>query len=226
MYIFAGLALGFFIPFIARRLGKVLPVTTGVLLYKIPHLPRFPHAHNPLQHKNFRKKWGLLLLNAGIMAIITASLFILAHYTLPSPLFIYATIFIWIMLCSACVDVRFFLLPDCLTIPLLLIGFYFAITTHIITPQQSIYGAFFAYIITIIAVLLSYKMRYNLFGGGDSKMIIALGSWLGVEGINYTFLASFFIFLIYSFWTKNKTGAYGPALSLAALLCFFTLYAK
>lgn len=226
MYILAGLIAGFLIPFIARRLGKILPATTGVLLYQLPHRPRFPHIHNPLRVKDFYQKWGKLLLSALFTSVLTAALYILARYFLPSSLFIYATIFIWTILCAACVDARFFILPDCLTIPLLLVGFLFAIDTHFIAPLQSIYGAFFAYVITMLAVFITNKMKHNLFGGGDSKMLIALGAWLGIEGINYTFFLSFFIFVIYTFFMKTKSGAYGPALGLASLLCFFILYTK
>lgn len=226
MYLLVGFIVGFFIPFIARRLGKILPATTGVLIYHLIHLPRIAHAHNPLQTKLLKKRWALLFANALFMSIITAALFALAHYLLPENAFVYATLFIWLILCAASVDARFFVLPDCLTIPLLLGGFLFSVMTPLITPQQCAYGALFAYTITILAVFVSAQMRYNIFGGGDSKMIIALGSWLGIEGINYTLLLSFFLFLIHSFWKKDKTGAYGPALSLAGLLCFFILYAK
>lgn len=226
MYILIGIISGFLIPFIARRLGKILPATTGVILYQLPHRPRFPHIHNPLRTKLFLKKWKQLFLQASAMAILTAILFIGAYYLLPPNVFLYACIFIWIILCAACIDIRFYLLPDCLTIPLLMLGFLFAVNTQIITPQQSICGAFFAYFVIALTVFLCNRMKHNLFGGGDSKMLIALGSWLGIEGINYTFFVSFFIFIIYSFFTKNRSGAYGPALSLASLLCFFILYAK
>ena len=226
MYILIGIVSGFLIPFLARRLGKILPATTGVILYQLPHWPRFPHVHNPLQTKQFHRKWKQLLGRAIIMSTLTTCLFALAHYILPPSAFIYASIFVWIVLCAACTDIRYFLLPDCLTIPLLMFGFLFATNTHLITPEQSIYGSFFAYFVITFAVFICNKMKHNLFGGGDSKMLIALGSWLGIEGINYTFFMSFFIFIIYSFFMKNRSGAYGPALGLASLLCFFILYAK
>ena len=226
MYILIGFIAGFLIPFMARRLGKILPATTGVILSYLPHIPRFPHVHNPIQTRLFHKKWRQLCLSALASALATGSLFILAHFTLPAAIFNYAALFIWIMLFAASVDIRFFILPDCLTIPLLFCGFLFAIQTPLITPNQSIYGALFAYGVTVIATLITSRMQNNLFGGGDSKMLIALGAWLGIEGISYTFFISFFLFVIYNFFMKSRTGAYGPALSLASLLCFFLLYAK
>ncbi len=226
MYILIGFIAGFLMPFMARRLGKILPATTGVILYHLPHIPHLPHIHNPLRTQLFYKKWRQLLLSALFSALMTSGLFVLAHSWLPSSTFVYAALFIWIVLFAACVDIRFFILPDCLTIPLLLCGFLFATQIHLISPSQCIYGALFSYVVTTLATFTTSRMQHNLFGGGDSKMLIALGAWLGIEGISYTFFISFFLFVIYSLLTKSRSGAYGPALSLAALLCFFILYAK
>ena len=145
---------------------------------------------------------------------------------LPATIHIYAIVFIWIVLCGADVDMRYLILPDCLTLPLLLLGFLAAVQTSMISPLQSLYGCFFAYLITTLSVLVLSFMKQNLFGAGDSKMAIALGAWLGVQGLNYTIFLSFFLFVIYAFFIKKRTGAYGPALGLASLFSFFLLYAK
>ena len=120
-----GFVLGFLIPFIARRLGKILPATTGIILYRLLHVPHFAHANDPLRYKLLQQKWKCLFLNAFIFAVLNASLFFLAHLYLPAQIRLYADIFIWIILLAANVDMRFYLLPDCLTIPLLLSGFLF-----------------------------------------------------------------------------------------------------
>jgi prepilin signal peptidase PulO-like enzyme (type II secretory pathway) len=108
----------------------------------------------------------------------------------------------------------------------MLTGFLFAVQTNALAPLQSVLGAFFAYFITIISVfLLSFRKR-TLFGAGDTKMAMALGTWLGVQGLNYTILISFFLFVLYAFFNKKRAGAYGPALGLAGLFSFFILYLK
>ena len=226
LQILIGFISGLLIPFIARRLGKILPATTGMILYQLLHKTRLPHTHNPIRYATYKRKWKLLFSNALLFAILNAILFGCAYLYLPSQIFPYAALFIWIILCAANVDMRFFLLPDCLTIPLLLIGFLFATQTHLITPEQSIYGSLFGYFVVTISVFLTSKKRVNIFGAGDSKMIIAIGSWLGLQGLNYVFLASFFLFVIYGFILKTRAGAYGPALGIASLLGFFILYAK
>ena len=226
MYILIAFVSGFLIPFIARRLGKILPATTGVILYQLPHIPRFPQKGSAYHKKRFKRTWLSLLAVATGYALLTSGLFFIARLFLSDQMWVYAALFIWISLCAACVDARFCLLPDSLTLPLLLLGFLFATHLHLITPQQSIYGAFFAYFIITLTIFLTNKSKYNIFGAGDSKMLIALGSWLGIEGINYTFLLSFLAFIIYSFFSKSRTGPYGPALTSAALMTFFLLYAK
>ena len=225
-YLVLAFVMGFAIPFISRRLGKILPATTGAILFQLPHRPRFPKIHNPLRHKLFNNKWKYLLTYSLMMGFLMMALCVAVSYYLPSHFYPYAFFFIWTLLCAAETDKRYFILPDCLTIPLMLTGVLFSIQTNALSPIQSISGAFFAYLITILSVfILSFK-GHTLFGGGDSKMAIALGVWLGIQGLNYTILMSFFLFVLYAFLIKKRTGAYGPALSIAGLLTFFILYAK
>ncbi|MBQ4472173.1 MAG: prepilin peptidase [Alphaproteobacteria bacterium] len=221
-----GFGLGFVVPFVARRLGKILPATTGTILYNLCHFVRMPNPHNPLQSALLRRKWQKLFLNATLWGVICASLFFLAHTLLPSQLFIYAEVFVWLMLCAIETDRRHLLLPDCLTIPLLLFGFLFATQTQTITPLQSIVGALFGYIVTTLSVFVVNFSKHNLFGGGDTKLAIALGAWLGMQGLNYSIFLSFFLFFLDSCLRKKRMGPYGPAIGVAALICFFILYAK
>lgn len=226
LYLIYTFLAGFCIPFISRRLGKILPATTGVILFQLLHFPRFPHAHNPLQHALFCHKWKQLLIAAMFLGLCNAALCFCAHQYLPSNLFPYSVFFIWVMLCAADVDMRYLLLPDCLTLPLLMVGFLFALQTDALTPIQSLYGSFFAYTITALSVFVVSFMGSNLFGAGDSKMAIALGAWLGIQGLNYAIFLSFFVFVIYAFFAHRRSGAYGPALGLASLFSFFILYIK
>lgn len=226
LYLVYGFALGFIIPFVSRRLGKILPATFGSIFFHLPHRPRFPRVHNPLQHNTFRKKWQTLLLYSIFVGITTSFLFFIAHTYLPGYIFPYAAAFISFIVASADVDSRYCILPDCLTIPLLLLGFLFSVQTKLLSPLQSVNGALFALIVVTSAVFALSFFKKTLFGGGDSKMLIALGAWLGIQGINYTIFTSFFLFVLYGFFMKNKSGPYGPALGLAGLFTFFVLYIK
>ena len=65
-----------------------------------------------------------------------------------------------------------------------------------------------------------------MFGGGDLKMITALGAWLGILGLNYTLVLSFLLFILFNALPVQRKGAYGPALNLASIIVFFIMYAK
>lgn len=226
LHLFIAFVFGFFIPFVARRLGKILPTTTGAILFSLFHRPRFPKTHNPLRHGVFLKKWKSLVWSALIFAFLNMVLDIYVDLCFAKEAVPYAYCFVWILLCAANVDIRYFILPDCLTIPLLLLGFLFSTQTGIMSAEQSIFGACFAYIITTLSVFCLSFSQQNLFGAGDSKMAIALGAWLGVQGLNYAIFISFFLFVLYAFLTKKRYGAYGPALGIAGLFSFFVLYTK
>ena len=217
---------GFLIPFVARRLGKILPTTTGAILFSLIHIPRFPKTHNPLRHGLFLRRWKSLCWSAVWVGLLNMALFFYVNTYFPKEAIPYAYFFVWILLCAANVDVRYFILPDCLTIPLMLLGFLFATQTNLISAEQSVFGACFAYMITALSVFCLSFSRQSLFGAGDSKMAIALGTWLGIQGLNYAIFISFFLFVLHAYWTKKKYGAYGPALGLAGLFSFFALYTK
>ena len=124
------------------------------------------------------------------------------------------------------IDTKYFLLPDFFTIPLLLLGFYVSLSSEVLFPINSVSGAFFGYLIAVIAVLLTGFTQQSELGSGDVKMMTALGAWLGVSGLNYTLLLSFFFFSIPIFFYEQRRGAYGPALGMAGLITFFIIYAK
>ena len=55
-----GLLTGGIIPFMAGRFGKLIPADPGLLLLKLPHLPRFPKANDPMRSYLLKKKWQQL----------------------------------------------------------------------------------------------------------------------------------------------------------------------
>ena len=57
-------------------------------------------------------------------------------------------------------------------------------------------------------------------------MVTALGAWLGYMGLNLTLVLSFAFFSLWAIWRHKRTGAFGPALGLAAILILFFQYIK
>ena len=155
-----------------------------------------------------------------------AALFYGITVCMPAPVHLFAFLFVWIVLISVVIDSEIQLLPDFFTLPLTLFGFLFAEQTKAIDMSYSLAGAFFGYLVSIVSVIVTGASKKTEFGAGDVKLLIALGCWLGVSGLNYAVLLSFFIFVLLSAARGKKVGAYGPALGLGALFTFFVIYAK
>jgi len=221
-----GFVLGFILPFMASRFGKILPASPGAIVVRLCHCPRFPKVHNPTQVSRLRRKW-LELCMAGLgWGVGMALSYYAVVFCMPEPVHFFAFLFIWIISISIVIDAKIQLLPDFFTLPLTLFGFLFADQTGAIDMSYSLAGAFFGYLISIVSVIATGGSKKAEFGAGDVKLLIALGTWLGVIGLNYAVLLSFFLFVLLSAIRGNKVGAYGPAVGIGALFAFFAIYTK
>ena len=227
LYLLFGFLLGSLIPFIASRLGKLIPADPGLLLLKMFHIPRFPKSNSLMHRYHFFQKWKKCFLISLMWSITEAILFYACFYFLPSSYSVWGCIFCWILSISMVIDAKYWLLPDFFTIPLLLLGFAFTYQNQDIGTQASLMGALFGYTISVLSVLLMGIFSKNpQFGGGDAKMITALGSWLGILGLNYALILSFLLFVILNSLPIQRKGAFGPALGIASIIVFFILYIK
>ncbi|MBC2778082.1 prepilin peptidase [Parasphingopyxis marina] len=89
-------------------------------------------------------------------------------------------IFGWGLVALAILDIRHFWLPDRLTMPLVAFGFVFSWLTERPAPADSLVGATAGFF-TLFLIGQAYRMirgREGL-GGGDSKLLAAIGAWLG-----------------------------------------------
>ena len=117
------------------------------------------------------------------------------------------------------IDLKAWLLPDFLTIPLLIAGFATAYFFQpLVTMEESIMGAIYAYFLPLLTALFMQKYKSNPLGGGDVKMMAALGAWLGFELFNTVLVISFLFFLYLVWQRKSKVAPFGPALAPAVLL--------
>ena len=133
--------------------------------------------------------------------------------------------FVWTLLLLTEIDIKMFLLPDILTVPLLICGFVFAaISNPFISPVESSIAALAGYLIPVIATLAMLWKSVDAFGGGDIKLLTAIGAWLGVEPLIYTLLSSCVIFGIYSLLKRQRAGAFGPALAVGAILVLLSVF--
>ena len=218
-----GSLIGLLLPSVAGRFGKILPADPGMVLLTLFHRPRFPKGITRSHTRTFFQKWQKLIGISCIWSAIIAGLFALIWtITVPS-IHIFGAAFVSIVCCCMIIDSLYFLLPDFFTIPLLILGFAASLSGAVLTPFDSVCGAAFGYLLATISVLILGKRQAEL-GGGDVKMMTAIGAWFGISGLNFTLLLSFFLFAIPAALNAKHHGAYGPALGLAALTTFFMIY--
>ena len=162
--------------------------------------------------------WGIVTSSVIFLLSLTA-----AVSETPWLIFLIITLFILME-----IDKRMFLLPDILTVPLLIVGFlYAAFSGYILgfdaasSTLNSALGAFAGYFIPVLASLFLIKKYPDAFGGGDIKLLAAVGAWLGVTNIPYIILLSCLIFAATCFINKQKIGAFGPSIVIATLIILF-----
>lgn len=221
-----GFAAGFVIPAVASRFGKILPADPGLVLTSLWHKPHWPKNPHFARYLLLKQKWYKLLVYSLCWAMIMSGLFCCAYVYIGPACIIWTGLFLWLVGLSIAVDEQYFLLPDFMTVPLLFLGGGFAAFTGLISPADAFLGALFGYLLSMISVCVMNMFRHAEFGAGDVKMVTALGAWFGYFGLNVTLVLSFLFFAAWAVWRKKRTGAFGPALGIAAIFVLFGLFAK
>jgi len=232
LYIFIGFILGTLIPYTARRFAKIMlqtPTFAYALYYLCIIKKRVSKQKRLSNHKYITLRNHYFMRSLGYGIITSALTFLISSVFSPSesPWFVF---FVIILLNLMEIDKRIQYLPDILTSPLLIMGFTYAVfagnllgENTIEATENSALGAVFGYFIPVIASLLLIKKYPNNFGGGDIKILAAIGAWLGLTSIPYVILLACAIFAVSCFINKKRAGAFGPAIVLASLLMLFYL---
>lgn len=215
-YIIAGFLFGTIIPYLARRFAKFMPATPAYALYRmVKPNKKAAKSKNNLQYRRLLKKYRWRSLMYGV---ITAALSALVWAVFADAYTWWYLAFVWVLLLSAEIDLRILVLPDILTVPLLIAGFAFAaFAGGFISAPESAAGAVAGYVLPVAATLLMLWYSSEAFGGGDIKLLAAIGAWLGAERLIWTILLSCVIFGVCSALRRRRAGAFGPALAAAAI---------
>lgn len=221
-YALFGFIFGMLIPYISRRFQKFMPATFAYALYRIVKPNKTVSVGARQKNAKFRalmKRYALASLAWGIL---TGVLSLAAVYVFGEAHICWYLFFIWSLLLLTDIDSRMFLLPDILTIPLLLIGFAYAVVVGgWVEPAESAFGALIGYFLPVVASLFLVWKDKDMFGGGDIKLLSAIGSWLGLEQVVHVILGATVLFGIYALLYRKRAGAFGPAISAAAILAAF-----
>jgi leader peptidase (prepilin peptidase)/N-methyltransferase len=99
------------------------------------------------------------------------------------PPFVWLTVSIgWVLLLMSAIDVRTYILPDALTLPLLAAGLVFGALQQ--EALGHVAGAAAGWLVSF-AVAMSYRYARGRdgLGGGDVKLFAAAGAWVGLSGL-------------------------------------------
>lgn len=143
---------------------------------------------------------------------------------------IYADIYIAISLCFLIsmllplfyIDMRYMLLPDMLTFPLLWSGLLWStFGLALVSSNDALWGAASGYLILWMANgAYRFFRTHDGMGYGDFKLLAALGAWTGTDGVRFILiLAPLLGLLLVIFHNKNRKTPqpFGPALILSAI---------
>lgn len=159
-----------------------------------------------------------------LVELAAAAIGAIALAALPAPEAWLAAVLGWWLLALAAIDLLTWLLPDALTLPLVVAGLLVALWGEpaLTSPAGAAIGAAAGYL-TLAGIALAYRRlrgREGL-GLGDAKLLAAAGAWLGPERLPTTVLAAALLGLAFALLARRGELApetalpFGPALALA-----------
>lgn len=237
--IFLFFSIGFSIPSLSRFLMKFYPCSLhsylgDLLKYNFKKKSNKKQNKTSLYHNkiNTLKKqyffnrilWGILYT----IICITLTYLIENYIDKDYPL-ILLYIILFLLGFSANIDNRCRLIPDIITLPLLLIGFLIAVLSAnsnsysalTISPLDSIFSSLGAYILcSSLALLFYFKIPYA-FGGGDVKLLTSLAAFTGFENLGKILIISFIIMVGYCGVKKERFAPLAPFVFSAFIIWIF-----
>lgn len=124
IYAVYGFVAGFLIPYMSRRFAKFMPATPAYALYRLVKPNKTARKVKfSTRYKQLKRKY---LSRSLVYGALSALLSLLAFWRLGEEHLFWYLAFVWILLLLAEIDLKMLLLPDILTIPLLIGGFVFA----------------------------------------------------------------------------------------------------
>lgn len=228
IYAFCGLIFGFLIPYMARRFSKFMPATPGYALYHLVWPVKRVKKEKRAQSAEYQRLMRQYLMRSVGWAIVSAALSFCIYSCFDGINVWWLLALVWILLLLYEIDERMLLLPDILTVPLLILGFMFAAIAmpdvdyySISAAQLSALGATAGYVLPVLASLLIIRKYPEAFGGGDIKLLAASGAWLGLGAVPYLILISCVVFGAFMLIRRQRAGAFGPAIVIATLILVF-----
>lgn len=224
LYAVYGFVFGILIPYMARRFEKFMPATFAYALCQMFRPGKFLSSdqRSDVRYICLKRKF---LWRSFMWGAVSSALSFAAFYRFGAAYVCWYLYFIWMLLLLAEIDWRMYLLPDIITVPLLIAGSVYAVLAGAwVGPAESALGAFAGYFLPVIASLFLVWKNKDVFGGGDIKLLAAIGAWFGPEKLIYTILAAVVVFGFYALLKRQRSGAFGPAIAAAAIMIAFYFF--
>jgi len=231
--------IGSFLGVVVERIPPLVKGEEGAgnLLFPASHCPECAHPLSWWENIPVLSWCGLrgrcrsckapIPLRLLLLELSSALFFALTTAFAPSLLALFS---LWVLWCGllplASIDAKHFLLPDCLTQPLLWAGLLFPALFHTLPLTDALYGAVAGYL-SLWLVYWAFRLATGRegLGYGDFKLLAALGAWCGWQALPSLLLvaalsgiAVYFIF--YKTVKENNVIPFGPLLSLAGMVIF------
>jgi prepilin signal peptidase PulO-like enzyme (type II secretory pathway) len=247
-----------FVIILAGLLGLIIGSFLNVVIYRLPRMMygekkinlAFPASHCPqckiplkwrhnipvLSFALQRGKCSACKINISsrypLVELLTAffSIAVVMHFRQLKQ-FLPALLYIWLLIPMIFIDFEHQLLPDVLTLPLLVCGLGVNYFNIFVSFQSALLGAVIGYASFWLIAFYFKKLRHkDGIGGGDIKLIAALGAWTGWQTLPYLVLASssaaliiIGIMVLMKRHAISQRFAYGPFLAIAGIAVLFTL---
>ncbi len=161
-----------------------------------------------------------------LVEILTPVLFVFLFISLGSHfsfVFFKYLVFISFGLIIFFIDFFHYVIPDKLSLPLIALGIIFSFTPVTdISWKSSIAGAFFCFVVFLVtAYFFKVITKKDYLGGGDIKLMTAIGSFIGILGSIFTIFFSSaiaIVLLLIIKHDKHKEFPFGPFLIFGAFI--------
>ncbi|WP_035588205.1 prepilin peptidase [Hippea jasoniae] len=136
-------------------------------------------------------------------------------------------IFGYALIVASFIDLKHFIIPDRISIGLIVVGLIFALLQHRVVDSL-IGGAAGFLILYAVAVFGKLIFKKEAMGGGDIKLLSGIGTFIGLKGVLFSLFVGSFVgaaagigYMLISKKDSDSQIPFGPALSFAAVLYIF-----